>query len=125
MLLDGAPAGYADQGVLALQGLSRGPHTLQAQVLDADGRVLHEMHGHQDTVTCLAYSPDGRWLVTGGDDRTVRLWDATRGEQAAAWELDNPVRALAFTPDGRQVFTGNGNTSCYQIDVDLLLATGT
>ncbi len=32
-------------------------------------------------------------------------------------ELDTLVKAIAFAPDGRTVFTGNGNTSCYQFDV--------
>lgn len=40
VLLDGAPAGFAQDGTLTLEGLSRGSHSLQAQVLDADGRVV-------------------------------------------------------------------------------------
>jgi WD40 repeat protein len=86
--------------------------------------VRRELAGHQDTITAIAYSRDGRWLATVSDDRTVRLWNASSGEQAGAWELDNQLKALAFSPDGRWLFTGNGNTSCYQIEVELLLASG-
>src|SRR5262249_61742860 len=48
-----------------------------AQVWDAaDGRALRTLRGHDRTVNALAVSPDGSWLVTGGDDRTVRVWPA-------------------------------------------------
>ena len=30
--------------------------------------------GHSDSVNSIAYSPDGRWLVSGSSDRTIKIW---------------------------------------------------
>jgi WD40 repeat protein len=91
------------------------------QIHDLHDQTVRSLTGHTDTVTCLAWSPDGQWLATGGEDRVVRIHGSS-GEVAGAWELDNTIKSLAFTPDGKYLFTGNGNTSCYQIEVEQLVA---
>jgi WD40 repeat protein len=115
-----AVAFHPSGGLLARSGLDR---TIRIHDV-VENREAAELKGHRETVTCLAWSPDGSLLASGGEDRTVRLWDAGQGEQVGAWELDNSIRSLCFTPDGKHLFTGNGNTSCYQIEVEQLLASG-
>jgi WD40 repeat protein len=37
------------------------------------------LEGHTDWVSSVAYSPDGRHIISGSDDKTIRMWDAETG----------------------------------------------
>jgi WD40 repeat protein len=56
----------------------------------------------------VAFSPDGKTVVSGSSDRTVRLWDAATGKERQKLEgHDYSVRAVAFSPDGKTVASGS------------------
>lgn len=44
------------------------------------GEKINELKGHVDNIKIIAYSKDGRYLASGGDDKLVLLWDAKTGE---------------------------------------------
>ncbi len=75
-------------------------------------RKIHELKGHRKWVYCLAFSPDGKWLATGGWDRTVKLRDAETGIEALTiFAHEGFVLGLAFSPDGRSLATASDDRS--------------
>jgi WD40 repeat protein len=56
----------------------------------------------------LAFSPDGRRILAGAEDGTMRLWDLDTGREMRRFEgHTNWVVGVAFSPDGRCVLSGS------------------
>ena len=56
----------------------------------------------------LAFSPDGRTLVSTGADRTVRVWDPVTAQELFILKgHEARVRTAAFSPDGTILATGS------------------
>ena len=64
------------------------------------------LRGHTAPVNSAVYSPDGEWIATASDDRTVRVWNARTGQEQVQWRGTGAVKSVAFSRDGQELVSG-------------------
>ena len=91
-----ATGSWGDEGNLCLWDVTTGERT-------------HVLEGHPEIeILSVAWSADGRRLVSGSRLHDVRVWDAETGERLADFQgQEGRVTSVAFSPDGRHVAAGN------------------
>jgi WD40 repeat protein len=69
--------------------------------------------GHENSVWSVSFSPDGRRIVSGSSDNTIRIWDASTMEQIGSplTGHEDWVRSVSFSPDERRIASGSGDNT--------------
>jgi hypothetical protein len=112
-------AGIAS-GAVALQGKlpqieTRGAGIVSSQ--SSERLELAQLKGHKSAVAALAFSDDGRQIVTAGRDATLRIWSAASGALQRTIELDNGA-ASALAVQGRRALSGHADGTIVLWDLD-------
>jgi len=112
----------ATDGRFIATGLTREPYgfgrggggiSTDVRVWDlATGKTRLTIAGPKDGANCLAFSPDGRVVAVGSEDRVARVYELATGMCRCEFRGHNgPVTAIAFSPDGRRLLTGGADTT--------------
>jgi WD40 repeat protein len=65
------------------------------------GKEIRAIYARGHKVSSVALSPDGKWLVSGGGDKTIRMWDVESGKEIRRYVgHDSVVQRLAYAPNG-------------------------
>jgi WD40 repeat protein len=105
------------------QTIASASHDQTVRLWDANsGQCLNILHGHINWVLCVAWSPNPPVIrpdrklgsrgifASGGEDKTVRLWDAASGECIEVLAAhDDWVWAIAWSPNGQLLATGSAD----------------
>ncbi len=97
---------YSPDGkTLASSGSSDGT----IQLWDAkSGTHIRTLKGHTDTVRSIAFSPDGKTLVSGSKDDTLRVWDINTGRMLRKLAgHSNDIKTVVFSGDGKIIASGS------------------
>jgi len=82
--------------------------------------------GHTGGINCICYSPNGRHIISGSDDTTIRIWDAETGvisgEPLKGHTMS--VSSVAYSPDGRRIISGSEDKTIRIWDAETGAAVG-
>lgn len=94
-------------------GIQTGPTPTPAPVTPvatSDKPELILQTGHTRSANAVAFSPDNRWLASGGKDNVIKIWDLANGNVLRTlYGHESNVNALAVSPDGKLLASGSGD----------------
>ena len=95
-----------------------GSDTIAVWETDTGREVRRFQTGLAGDPRCLAFSPDNRTLVAGGEHTGVRLWEVASGQLRCQWQGHQDfVTAVGFSPDGRRIVSGSQDWTMLTWDV--------
>ncbi|MFJ7147067.1 XRE family transcriptional regulator [Streptomyces sp. NPDC100445] len=109
-------------GVLATSGGGEQPVKLWRVTRAGRPALLAALEGPTDVVGNVQFSPDGRLLAAGSDDRTARIWRVGSSRrprrEAVLAGFTTAVLGLRFRPDGKQLFVGVFDGTAHTLSSD-------
>ena len=73
----------------------------------ATGNAIKSLKGHDNVILQLAYSRDGKRLVSSSADQTVKVWDIASGKDSFSFQEEATSLSSVFSHDGRRVASGS------------------
>jgi WD40 repeat protein len=91
------------------------------------GKELKTLNGHQDIVSSVSYSPDGKTLASASWDKTVKLWDVVTGKELKTLKgHQDQGRSVSYAPDGKILASASDDKTIilWNFDLDKLMQSG-
>ncbi|KAJ5902363.1 G-protein beta WD- 40 repeats containing protein [Penicillium taxi] len=101
-----------ESSILKRKNLEKIPmHLRKAPMMENNwASLIKTLAGHTAPVIAVAFSPDGTQIVSGSNDKTIKLWDTATGDlQKTVEGRSDLVNAVVFSPDGTQIVSGSND----------------
>jgi WD40 repeat protein len=80
--------------------------------------VIRIFKGHTDLIDSVAISPNGKYIVSGSDDETIKLWDINTGELLRSFEgHTDEVWSATISPNGKYIVSASGDETIKLWDI--------
>ena len=107
IVLLGGGIWYSQSHVLKITKSSN-PHQPISTLPNSD--LLNILKGHSSDVNSVVFSPDGKTLASGSDDKTIKLWNPKTGKEIYTVKANSQwVWTVAFSPDSKTLASGGGD----------------
>lgn len=75
---------------------------------DSAGNPIRSMAGHIQAVSCVKFTPDGNYIISGSKDKTIRIWETASGNHVRTLNgHTSEIKQIDVSDDGLQVVTGS------------------
>ncbi|MCV3215459.1 WD40 repeat domain-containing protein [Plectonema radiosum NIES-515] len=102
---------------------------LTSSLTRPDGNLIITLTGHLSSVNAIAFSVDGKYLISGSSDSTLQVWDWQTGVEVRTLTGHiKSVNAIAFSPNGKYLISGSSDSTLqvwdWQTGVEVRTLTG-
>ena len=74
--------------------------------------------GHLKYVTCASFSPNGKYVVTGSYDNTIKIWDLESAKEIRSYNRHTErIKSIVFSSDGNKILSASGDNTAIVFDI--------